>query len=317
MAEHRQPVPLLARLRDSGNTIRGAFAKRKAEIAAWADIRAFPPLAAIVALDCVAGLVLWRKFAGGPPLHLTSTRLCIAGVSVAALTVAGRWWLARIEREPPALWIRTLLMALGSAPMVVLLSLANSQHSPWAVSMTSALAVASGGAVLFWNRLPSADTAPAQSYSPQPVTFPLPTTPAASLCPEAGWASPTASPATLAGTAHPTERAAGADQGTKPDEWMERTLDDVGTAILRGQVFAEFAAGQSVAVLHIPFCPAFALLPEITCDVIGAPAIRARAPAVYRYGARVELKRTGDTSHSTRVAIRFRAGLSEGAARAA
>jgi hypothetical protein len=86
---------------------------------------------------------------------------------------------------------------------------------------------------------------------------------------------------------------------------------------LRGQVFAEFAAGQSVSVVHIPFCPAFALLPELACEVIDAPAVRARAPAVFRYGARVELKRAGDISHPIRVAIRYQAGVSTKASRAA
>ena len=98
---------------------------------------------------------------------------------------------------------------------------------------------------------------------------------------------------------------------------MERTLDDSGAVALRGQTLAEFAAGQSVAVVHIPFCPAFELLPEITCEVIDAAAVRARAPAVYRYGARVELRRSGDVSHPTRAVIRFRAGVAANTSRAA
>ena len=247
MSEHRQPVWPSGRLAGSGKRIFRALARRQEELAVWADIRAFPPLAAIAAVDCVAGLVLWRKLAGGPPLHLTNARLCIAGLSVAVLTVAGRWWLARIERETPALWIRSLLMALGAAPIIVLLSLANSQHSPWAVSMTSALAVGAGGAALLWNRLSRSTGAFAQPPAVQTVTIPF--------------------PVDKVGTAHPAEGATTAAAGEKPDEWMERTLDGCGAVTWRGRLQAEFAAGQSVAVVHIPFCPSFAVVPEFTCEI--------------------------------------------------
>src|SRR5262245_47371460 len=288
MSEHRQPVWPSGRLAGSGKRIFRALARRQEELAVWADIRAFPPLAAIAAVDCVAGLVLWRKLAGGPPLHLTNARLCIAGLSVAVLTVAGRWWLARIERETPALWIRSLLMVLGAAPIIVLLSLANSQHSPWAVSMTSALAVGAGGAALLWNRLSRAPNASAQPPAVQPVTIPFPAT-----------------------------STAAAAAGEKPDEWMERTLDGSGAVTWRGRLQAEFAAGQSVAVVHVPFCPAFGVIPEFTCEIMDAPAVRTRAPAVFRYGARVELKRSADVSHPARVAIHFRASATANASRAA
>ena len=317
MSEHRQPVWPSGRLAGSGKIILRVLARRQEELTVWADIRAFPPLAAIAALDCVAGLVLWRKLAGGPPLHLTNARLCIAGVSIAVLTMAGRWWLARIERETPALWIRSLLMVLGAAPIIVLLSLANSQHSPWAVSMTSALAVGAGGAALLWNRLPSAPRSSAQPPAVQPATVPFPATSADSSSPGVGRAVPTKTAVNKAGTAHPTEGATAAAAGEKPDEWMERTLDGSGAVTWRGRLQAEFAAGQSVAVVHIPFCPSFGVIPEFTCEIIDAPAVRARSPAVFRYGARVELKRSGDASHPARVAIHFRASATANASRAA
>ena len=98
---------------------------------------------------------------------------------------------------------------------------------------------------------------------------------------------------------------------------MERTLDASGAVSLRGQVQAEFAAGQSTTVVHIPFCPPLALLPEVACEIIDAPTVRARAPSVFRYGARVELKRAGDISASVRVAVGFRASAAANAARAA
>ncbi|MGE5194375.1 MAG: hypothetical protein ACM3U2_17950 [Deltaproteobacteria bacterium] len=282
------------------------MACRKAELAIWADIRAFPPLAVVAGLDCLAALVLWRKAAGGPPLYLTNARLCLAGLAVAALTVAGRWWLARIESESPAVWIRSVLMALAVLPMLALLSLANSQHSHWAVSFTSALAVASGGAVLLWNRISSAPSAEVPTPGTAAITLAFPMIPVTPPVSESKTPAETSPARTPPGTGAPNSEA-----------WMERTIDESGTVKLQGQVVAEFAAGQSVATVHIPFCPPFARIPEFECDAIDAPGVRPRTPAVFRYGARVELKRAGDTSHPARAKVRFHACASADASRAA
>jgi hypothetical protein len=308
MSQRRQPLRSFSRRAIPGTTSRRAFAQSKVNLAVWADIRAFPPLAVIAALDCVAGLVLWRRFAGGPPLHLTTARFCIAGIAISALVVAGRWWLARVERELPALWLRCLLMAFGAAPMIVLLSLANAQHTPWAVSLVSALAVVSGGAALLWNRLSIPQNPSAQHPAMQAVVLPFPARPSEGL------AAADASSGVAVGTAPPARQESAA---TRSHEWMERTLDASGAVLLRGQVQAEFAAGQSTTVVHIPFCPPFALLPEVTCAIIDAPTVRTREPAVFRYGARVELKRAGDVSASVRVSVGFRASVAANAARAA
>jgi hypothetical protein len=314
MSQRRQPLRSFARRAISGTTSRRAFAQSKRDLAVWADIRAFPPLAVIAALDCVAGLVLWRRFAGGAPLHLTTARFCIAGIAISALVVAGRWWLARIERELPALWLRCLLMAFGAAPMIVLLSIANAQHSPWAVSLISALAVVSGGAALLWNRLSIPQSPSAEHAAVRPASIPFPASTPDPSSASAALVRPDTSNAPSVGTAHPARQESIAP---KAHEWMERTLDALGAVSLRGQVQAEFAAGQSTTVVHIPFCPPFALLPEVTCEIIDAPTVRTREPAVFRYGARVELKRAGDVSASVCVTVGFRASVAANAARAA
>jgi hypothetical protein len=318
MSEHRQPLRFITALRESAGSIRHCAAGVPADLAVWTDVRAFPPLAVIAALDCLAGLLLWRKSAGGSPLALTNVRLSLAALAIAALIVGGRWWLARIEGKSPALWLRTLLMVLAALPMLVLLSLANAHHSPWAVSLTGALTVVSGGAVLLWNRLSSARSASSESPSPLPVLVRFPATVVAVPCPtDADRAVPTSVPGNAAGTTYLVDDANGATAGGEPDEWMERTTDGSGSAILRGRVVAEFTSGQSVATVHIAFCPAFVQIPEFTCEVEGAPSARARAPAVYRYGARIELKRAGDTSAPARLRLCFRASIPAGSSRAA
>ena len=303
-------------MRDEGVSSAGAMARRKAEIAVWADIRAFPPLAVIAGLDCLAALVLWRKFSGGPPLVLTNARLCLAGLIVGALVVAGRWWLVRIEHATPAVWLRAILMALAVLPMLALLSLASSRHSPWAVSFTGSLVVVSGGTVLLWNRTSPTQTANVQSRPREPHARPLTTNPVAVSCPaETAHAVPTTSKSTVA--AHRAGNSTTAADDARRDEWLERVTDESGAVIVRGQALASFAAGQSIAIVHVPFCPALARIPQFICDVDDAPSVRPRAPAVFRYGARIELKRTGDTSHTARVRVRFSATVRANSSRAA
>src|SRR5262249_30996724 len=93
----------------------------KCDAAMWADLRAFPALAVIAALDCVGPLVLARKWGGGPPFHLTNARFLVGALAAGALVLGSRWWLGRMECNPPARWLRVVLAALGILPMLALL----------------------------------------------------------------------------------------------------------------------------------------------------------------------------------------------------
>jgi hypothetical protein len=275
-------------------TVGEVLGQMKREAGIWADLRAFPALAVIAALDVVGTVVLARKWSGGPPLHLTNTRLLIGALAAGALILGSRWWLSQTECEPPARWLRVLLAALCILPMLALLSLANSQHSPWIVSLASALAVASGTAVLWWHRFAprsaEAASAPVLPFAP---ALPVLTTPTVREVPRS------VTPGAL--------ETAGDSRDSTRGEWTKRTAGEAGEVTLEGQVVAEFAAGQSVAALHIPFSPAFSKVPAFTCEVAEEHSVSARKPAVYRYGARIELKRSGDTSKPARIEVHFRA----------
>lgn len=289
-----------AKYPDALHRCRQSLAKLKDDVAVWSSIRAFPPLAVIAALNGVAGLVLLRKFSGGAPLSLTNGRLCFVACAVALLTIGARWLLCRIERMVPALWLRTVLMVLCLSPLVVLLATVTSRQAPWAVSFTSALAVATGCMILLWKRQRS----PRSGTSDEGI-------------PSGAWdREPRAAEALCSQPPDPIGcQSTNADRSA--DEWTERFADESGQMTFRGQVMTDFAAGQSIATVHIPFFPAFTGTPDFACEVIDAQAVRARTPAVYRYGARVELKRAGDTSHPARVQIRFRASTAGTASRAA
>jgi hypothetical protein len=79
--------------------------------------------------------------------------------------------------------------------------------------------------------------------------------------------------------------------------------------VLRGKVSARFAAGQSLTTVHIPFIPVFAGVPEFSWEIIDQPAVRARSPVVYRFGARIELKRSGSVGLPLDAELEFRALL--------
>lgn len=286
--------------RDVLHRCRQSLAKLKDDVAVWSSIRAFPPLAVVAALNGVAGLVLVRKFSGGPPLSLTNGRLCFVASAVALLTLGARLLLGRIERTSPALWLRTVLMVLCVSPLVVLLSTVTSRHAPWAVSFTSAVAVATGCVILLWRRHQSARSGASDEAFPSGAWEREPRD-AEALCSQP--------PDPIECQSTNTDRSAG--------EWTERISDESGQMTFRGQVMADFAARQSVVTVHIPFLPPYAGIPDFACEVIDAPTVRARTPAVYRYGARVELKRAGDTLHPARVQIRFRACAAGEASRAA
>jgi hypothetical protein len=262
-----------------------AQARLLRDLTVWSDIRAFPPWAILAGLNCVACLVLMRQHTGGLPLRMTNWRLCVAAVAATGLTVASRWLLARIEREPPAFRIRVFLAAVSVFPMIVLLTVATPRNSLGAVGFVSLLAVAAGNVNLLWNRrysaTPAASTTSGESTETKPDVVQVSSNAALPL-----------SPPHVAGS-----------------EWTERSSDERGQVLLRGKVSAGFAAGQSLTTVHIPFVPAFTGVPEFSCEIIDQPAVRARPPAVYRYGVRIELKRSGNAALPLDVEVEFRATL--------
>lgn len=263
-----------------------ALARLSRDLAVWSDIRAFPPLALLAGLNCVAGLIVMRQRASGLRLTMTNWRLCVAAVAAAGLTIASRWLLARIERQSPAFRIRVFLAAVSVFPLIVLLTVATPRNSLGAIGFVSLLAVAAGNANLLWNRRRYASPAESATIVDR-----------------------------LAGTVAPRLRVAPVTLLPKlpthsaGSEWTERNCDESGQILLRGKLIASFAAGQSLATVHIPFIPAFTGVPDFSCEIIDQPAVRARTPVVYRYGVRIELKRSGGTGLPLDVDVEFRATL--------
>lgn len=84
---------------------------------------------------------------------------------------------------------------------------------------------------------------------------------------------------------------------------MVRRIETNGDDVLEVHATAHFAVGSRQAVLHIPFTPAFEITPQVECEVADGSDVRLKVGAVFPYGARVELKRTGASLDELVVAV--------------
>jgi hypothetical protein len=292
---------------------RGLVAKLHCDVALWFDVRAISPLAVLTGLNCVAGLMLLQERGAGPFLRLTNLRMCIAAGAASLLIISSRWLLLRIERQPPAFWIRALLSAGSILPPITLLSISFSQNSLWASAVVLVLGVASANANPLWRfcfetdqelRDAIDDRIDSRRMGQSPdrsIRTPIPDPTAARFV-----ELPTVLPAPkTADISQPVVEIAQLPVRSPAGDWQERMVNESGSLAVRGKLTATFSASQSQTTIHVPFVPALAELPEFSCRVVNAPGVRARTPAVFRYGARIELKRTSDADSALEVAVEY------------
>jgi hypothetical protein len=108
-------------------------------------------------------------------------------------------------------------------------------------------------------------------------------------------------------------------QPTNLSQNLRRQRDQAGDR-LDGDLTMHWESGQRQQPVHVPFVPAFAGKPEVTCrceDDEAGDRVRARVAEVQRFGMRIELRRSGnvDTHQVTR--LELSAILDDSARRAA
>ncbi|MFN0199833.1 MAG: hypothetical protein ACKVT0_24025 [Planctomycetaceae bacterium] len=100
-----------------------------------------------------------------------------------------------------------------------------------------------------------------------------------------------------------------ADEATadRPDVtlWMTRRTDADGFDSLEGGTKVRFIAGQKLAVVHLGFFPSFAQTPEMECEILDEGSFHIRPAAVYPYGARLEIQRSGQPGESDVIELGF------------
>jgi len=95
--------------------------------------------------------------------------------------------------------------------------------------------------------------------------------------------------------------------GSRPEttNWMSRSLQD-GCDVVEGGFRVEFAPGQRLVAVHVPFSPALAAVPEIECEPIDGDAeVRVRVTSIQAYGLRIEVMRGSGFEQQQKVELGY------------
>jgi len=101
-----------------------------------------------------------------------------------------------------------------------------------------------------------------------------------------------------------TETVLHPSENTETTQWMSRTATSAGESA-EGGCRIEFAVQQKVMAVHIPFSPAFSVVPCFECEAIDGTGVKIKVSARYRYGVRLELTRQGDLSLTRSVPLEW------------
>jgi hypothetical protein len=88
---------------------------------------------------------------------------------------------------------------------------------------------------------------------------------------------------------------------------LTRSIGNDGSEVLSGWLRLDFAAGQRMGNLHVAFCPAFAVTPELTFSQLDGPEARIKIAQLLPYGARLDLKLQSFHSEPANVLVKFSA----------
>jgi len=257
---------------------------------------------------CLALLLATRRFQGAlsQPLRV-QTLFAIAGSCVAlglgVRVAAARLWARTSSGTPWRLW---LMLVPGAAICLLLASLSLPGTAAWSL-FGAWLLVAVGEAVSatsIWKRGHQASLR-------------------VNRCEEFGTEQIEIPPTRAVG------RPAGMETVTQ--SW-QRTKTADGDERVRGSALAEFAAGQKIAYVHIPFCPPLAGRPRVTVSLSGFGAtsegatsegatseggfgnrvhdsgpIQVTVAQSFSYGVRIDVRRRADVSQALVLPVDFEA----------
>ncbi|HVW02788.1 MAG TPA: hypothetical protein VHB77_20690, partial [Planctomycetaceae bacterium] len=79
---------------------------------------------------------------------------------------------------------------------------------------------------------------------------------------------------------------------------LERRTTAAGIEEIDGSAVARFAAGQKHCTVHVAFCPPFGARPAVELAVGSGLDAQVKAAAVYPYGVRIDVRRSGDAAEA-------------------
>jgi hypothetical protein len=86
---------------------------------------------------------------------------------------------------------------------------------------------------------------------------------------------------------------------------LTRSRSADGVETIRGELVAEFAAGDRIAILHVAFCPPFERLPAVAAQRTSGPACEVKIAQLLHQGARLEVRLSRASTAIDRVKLEF------------
>lgn len=239
-------------------------------------------------LNALAAIVFVRRlFSDSTPSG--SVRVVVIGSLLAGASLLARLLCERPDRRLSERTLRWWALALSAGPMLILLC--TSRTSPFGVGCLLALFGYVLVGIWHWSRTAGPlwfETVPV----PEQVSAPI--DPLASI----RETDPAESQVELA-----------EEPGESPQQWLSRTSPGPDEDFLEGTLRSEFVAGQKLLFVHVPFSPPFLAVPELECEVQADGDVRHKVAAIYRYGARIELRRSAMLSRAEPVELHIAASL--------
>jgi len=84
---------------------------------------------------------------------------------------------------------------------------------------------------------------------------------------------------------------------------LARSRSADGVETIRGELVAEFAPGDRIAILHVAFCPPFERLPTVEAQRTFGPACELKIAQILHQGARLEVRLSRASTSARRATI--------------
>jgi hypothetical protein len=88
---------------------------------------------------------------------------------------------------------------------------------------------------------------------------------------------------------------------------LKRSVFDRFQEQIEGEISVALAAGQKLAVVHVPFVPPLSARPHIECRIDTDAAVRFKVASINSYGIRIEIRRSGSDTEATSMQLCFTA----------